>query len=105
MAACYTWRESELNIVWTAFKKLDTDNDGVISVEEFSNLLLSGDDDDGLRTRLVQKRGVSRESLVIEIQKLITQIDRNGDGQIDWDEFLDYMRGAEYTGGLQIRSP
>eukprot|EP01057_Protomagalhaensia_wolfi_P005264 Protomagalhaensia_wolfi_Nauph_80__5263@NODE_567_length_2277_cov_17_437891_g423_i0_p1_GENE_NODE_567_length_2277_cov_17_437891_g423_i0NODE_567_length_2277_cov_17_437891_g423_i0_p1_ORF_typecomplete_len671_score140_29Pkinase/PF00069_25/9_3e69Pkinase_Tyr/PF07714_17/5_5e48EFhand_7/PF13499_6/2_5e11EFhand_7/PF13499_6/1_6e13EFhand_7/PF13499_6/9e15EFhand_8/PF13833_6/0_21EFhand_8/PF13833_6/3_5e06EFhand_8/PF13833_6/0_016EFhand_8/PF13833_6/0_00017EFhand_8/PF13833_6/0_00029EFhand_8/PF13833_6/1_5e06EFhand_1/PF len=96
LAACYTWRESELNIVWTAFNKLDTDNDGVISVEEFSRLLL-GDaegDQDLTQSRLVRRREGNREQLEEDVRQLILQIDRNGDGKIDWDEFIDYMRGV-----------
>ena len=24
LAACYSWQESELNVIWTAFQKMDT---------------------------------------------------------------------------------
>eukprot|EP01053_Blabericola_migrator_P006982 Blabericola_migrator_1__6981@NODE_3539_length_1695_cov_173_318182_g1327_i1_p1_GENE_NODE_3539_length_1695_cov_173_318182_g1327_i1NODE_3539_length_1695_cov_173_318182_g1327_i1_p1_ORF_typecomplete_len271_score57_56EFhand_7/PF13499_6/1_4e13EFhand_7/PF13499_6/2_4e15EFhand_1/PF00036_32/0_053EFhand_1/PF00036_32/5_1e05EFhand_1/PF00036_32/0_00059EFhand_1/PF00036_32/1_3e06EFhand_8/PF13833_6/1_3EFhand_8/PF13833_6/2_5e05EFhand_8/PF13833_6/0_00088EFhand_8/PF13833_6/6_4e08EFhand_5/PF13202_6/0_0015EFhand_5/PF1 len=96
LAACYTWRESELNIVWTAFNKLDTDADGVISVEEFSRLLLGGGDvdQDLTQSRLIKRREGNREQLEEDVRKLVQEIDRNGDGKIDWDEFIDYMRGT-----------
>eukprot|EP01055_Gregarina_sp_Pseudo9_P000358 Gregarina_sp_Pseudo_9__357@NODE_122_length_4124_cov_18_086659_g114_i0_p2_GENE_NODE_122_length_4124_cov_18_086659_g114_i0NODE_122_length_4124_cov_18_086659_g114_i0_p2_ORF_typecomplete_len539_score128_64Pkinase/PF00069_25/6_5e73Pkinase_Tyr/PF07714_17/1_5e48EFhand_7/PF13499_6/0_00038EFhand_7/PF13499_6/3_5e13EFhand_7/PF13499_6/2e14EFhand_8/PF13833_6/0_00043EFhand_8/PF13833_6/0_021EFhand_8/PF13833_6/8_2e05EFhand_8/PF13833_6/0_0023EFhand_8/PF13833_6/3_1e07EFhand_1/PF00036_32/0_00028EFhand_1/PF00036_32 len=99
LAACYTWRESELNIVWTAFNKLDTDSDGVISVDEFSRLLLGSDfDQDLTQSRLVKRREGNREQLEEDVRQLVNQIDRNGDGKIDWDEFIDYVRGTTATG-------
>eukprot|EP01054_Gregarina_sp_Poly1_P003280 Gregarina_sp_Poly_1__3279@NODE_1939_length_3040_cov_145_079717_g361_i1_p2_GENE_NODE_1939_length_3040_cov_145_079717_g361_i1NODE_1939_length_3040_cov_145_079717_g361_i1_p2_ORF_typecomplete_len298_score52_37EFhand_7/PF13499_6/1_1e14EFhand_7/PF13499_6/2_5e15EFhand_1/PF00036_32/0_002EFhand_1/PF00036_32/5_8e05EFhand_1/PF00036_32/0_0002EFhand_1/PF00036_32/9e06EFhand_8/PF13833_6/0_1EFhand_8/PF13833_6/2_1e07EFhand_8/PF13833_6/0_0011EFhand_8/PF13833_6/4_8e07EFhand_6/PF13405_6/0_00059EFhand_6/PF13405_6/0_ len=99
LAACYTWRESELNIVWTAFNKLDTDSDGVISVEEFSRLLLGSETDQDLtQSRLVKRREGNREQLEEDVSQLVQQIDRNGDGKIDWDEFIDYMRGTSPSG-------
>lgn len=94
LAACYTWRESELNIVWTAFNKLDTDHDGVISVEEFTKLLLSGDDEVNQSKLMRPRANQSSEAVEQEIRELVRQVDRNGDGRIDWDEFLDYMRGT-----------
>lgn len=100
LAACYTWRESELNIVWTAFNKLDTDSDGVISVDEFSRLLLGSElDQDLTQSRLVKRREGNREQLEEDVRQLVRQIDRNGDGKIDWDEFIDYMRGTTTSGG------
>ncbi|XP_026192969.1 calcium-dependent protein kinase 2 [Cyclospora cayetanensis] len=77
LAACYSWQESELNVIWTAFQKMDKDGDGKISVPEFE-AVLGGDD-----YRLVPKDTV---------KALVAQIDRNGDGQVDWDEFLHYMK-------------
>ncbi|CDJ35704.1 CAM kinase, CDPK family, putative [Eimeria mitis] len=77
LAACYSWQESELNVIWTAFQKMDKDGDGKISVPEFE-AVLGGED-----YRLVPKD---------TIKALVAQIDKNGDGQIDWDEFLQYMK-------------
>eukprot|EP00921_Rhytidocystis_pertsovi_P016472 GHVQ01025992.1.p1 GENE.GHVQ01025992.1~~GHVQ01025992.1.p1 ORF type:complete len:143 (+),score=22.34 GHVQ01025992.1:250-678(+) len=77
LAACYTWRESELNIVWTAFNKMDKDCDGRISADEFSEIL------GGEGGKLIPQS---------EIRELIDTIDTNKDGQIEWDEFLAYMR-------------
>lgn len=64
--------------MWTAFSKLDKDHDGKISVEEFVELL-NGDG----TTKLLHEGDVA---------ELLRAVDSNGDGQIDWDEFLAYMR-------------
>ncbi|CDJ50823.1 CAM kinase, CDPK family, putative [Eimeria brunetti] len=66
LAACYSWKESEINVIWTAFQKMDKDGDGKISVPEFE-AVLGGDD-----YRLVPKE---------TIKGLVAQIDKNGDGQ------------------------
>ncbi|XP_055389056.1 calcium-dependent protein kinase 6 [Condylostylus longicornis] len=42
LAACYTWRMSEMNVVWSAFNKLDQDRDGRITKEEFATLFKCG---------------------------------------------------------------
>eukprot|EP01057_Protomagalhaensia_wolfi_P005877 Protomagalhaensia_wolfi_Nauph_80__5876@NODE_756_length_2026_cov_31_084046_g568_i0_p1_GENE_NODE_756_length_2026_cov_31_084046_g568_i0NODE_756_length_2026_cov_31_084046_g568_i0_p1_ORF_typecomplete_len648_score155_64Pkinase/PF00069_25/8_3e70Pkinase/PF00069_25/6_3e03Pkinase_Tyr/PF07714_17/5_1e48EFhand_7/PF13499_6/0_00016EFhand_7/PF13499_6/4_2e03EFhand_7/PF13499_6/7_5e13EFhand_7/PF13499_6/4_1e17EFhand_1/PF00036_32/0_0014EFhand_1/PF00036_32/3_3e03EFhand_1/PF00036_32/0_0018EFhand_1/PF00036_32/0_003EFha len=79
LAAAYSWRECELNVMWTAFSKMDKDRDGKISVEEFAELL-QGDD-----TKLLKEE---------DITEMMRAIDRNGDGVIEWDEFLAYMRSS-----------
>lgn len=97
LAAAYTWRESELNIVWTAFNKLDTDNDGCISVHEFCQLLLGDTDSrDVSQSRLLHRRdGANNEQTIREVHEMVRSIDKNGDGKIDWDEFLDFIRGND----------
>lgn len=42
LAACYSWRETEMNVVWSAFSKIDTDGDGKITCDEFIDVLLGG---------------------------------------------------------------
>eukprot|EP01053_Blabericola_migrator_P003229 Blabericola_migrator_1__3228@NODE_194_length_11541_cov_124_962524_g167_i0_p3_GENE_NODE_194_length_11541_cov_124_962524_g167_i0NODE_194_length_11541_cov_124_962524_g167_i0_p3_ORF_typecomplete_len636_score103_37Pkinase/PF00069_25/4e71Pkinase/PF00069_25/4_1e03Pkinase_Tyr/PF07714_17/8_8e50EFhand_7/PF13499_6/0_00059EFhand_7/PF13499_6/5_5e03EFhand_7/PF13499_6/4_2e13EFhand_7/PF13499_6/8_1e15EFhand_1/PF00036_32/0_0022EFhand_1/PF00036_32/0_0024EFhand_1/PF00036_32/0_0028EFhand_1/PF00036_32/7_5e07EFhand_1/ len=81
LAAAYSWRESELNIMWTAFSKMDKDRNGRISVDEFVQLL-QGDD----TSRLLKEE---------DIAAMMTAIDKNGDGVIEWDEFVGYMRSIE----------
>lgn len=76
LAACYCWQETELNVVWTAFQKIDKDGDGRISVREFCDLVLGHDN------KLVPEE---------DVQAMVAQMDRDGDGQIDWDEFVAYM--------------
>ncbi|KAL8275134.1 hypothetical protein Esti_001013 [Eimeria stiedai] len=70
LAACYSWQESELNVIWTAFQKMDKDGDGKISVPEFE-AVLGGDDN-----RLVPKETV---------KALVAQIDKDGDGQASFE--------------------
>ncbi|EZG65883.1 putative calcium-dependent protein kinase [Gregarina niphandrodes] len=83
LAAAYTWRESELNIIWTAFNKLDRDHDGCISVEEFVELLSGQASGTGETSKLIKKD---------EIANILNAVDRNKDGIIDWQEFLAYMK-------------
>ncbi|PFH37490.1 calcium-dependent protein kinase CDPK6 [Besnoitia besnoiti] len=80
LAACYSWQETELNILWTAFQKIDKDGDGKISVREFCDLVLGHDN------KLVPEE---------DMEGLVAQMDKNGDGLIDWDEFVAYMRHEE----------
>eukprot|EP00915_Cephaloidophora_sp_WS-2016_P007943 GHVH01010980.1.p1 GENE.GHVH01010980.1~~GHVH01010980.1.p1 ORF type:complete len:596 (-),score=92.55 GHVH01010980.1:1001-2788(-) len=75
IAACYSWTERHVNVLWTAFQKLDKDGDGRLSVEEFAQVA----NDDG---RFGSKR---------DIKKMLQTLDTNGDGVIDWQEFKDYM--------------
>lgn len=79
LAAAYTWRESEINVMWTAFNKLDRDGDGKISIDQFMELLNSA-----ANARCVHKD---------DIAKLLESADTNHDGLITWDEFLAFMRG------------
>lgn len=74
LAACYTWRESELNVVWTAFSKMDRDGDGKISVDEFIECLFgsSGDKAQPLKTRIVHDERELRKS--VELSKQISNI-------------------------------
>lgn len=81
LAAAYTWRESELNVMWTAFSKLDKDHDGKISVDEFIGLLNQDE------TRLMTAD---------EMELLLQAVDANHDGVIDWDEFVTYMKGDQH---------
>eukprot|EP01069_Polyplicarium_translucidae_P000365 Polyplicarium_translucidae@DN1206_c0_g1_i2.p1 len=80
VAACYTWQDSELNVIWTAFQKLDADGDGKIATHEFAKLLL-GDD----------YRVATRD----ELEAMLAEVDRNNDGVVEWDEFLQYMKSCK----------
>lgn len=59
----------------TAFKMFDKDGSGVITADEIRKVLGFGDT-------------LSRK----QIDRMIKQCDANGDGQIDFDEFVDMMR-------------
>jgi calcium-dependent protein kinase len=54
--------------MWAAFCKLDLNRDGLLTIEELSSVL--GED-------------------IAEAQAMLKTVDKNGDGQIDFDEFLD----------------
>jgi len=61
-----------------AFKLFDQDNSGKIDRDEILKLL-AGDDFDGVYTK---------EAL----DQAIGEVDENGDGEIDFEEFLSMMR-------------
>uniref|UniRef100_A0A7S2HL28 Calcium-dependent protein kinase 1 n=1 Tax=Zooxanthella nutricula TaxID=1333877 RepID=A0A7S2HL28_9DINO len=65
---------------WTAFKVFDLDGDGKISVEELRTLL-----EDESHT---ESMGAERAA------ELLRDVDRNGDGQIDFQEFMAMMNGG-----------
>jgi len=62
---------------WNAFKSLDLDGNGTISVEELKVALTSE---------------TARQGLGVTAEELIREFDSNGDGVIDWQEFHDMMR-------------
>ncbi|KAF7456951.1 calcium-dependent protein kinase CDPK6 [Cryptosporidium felis] len=76
LAACYEWRDSELGVIKAAFNKMDIDGDGKLSVEEFEKVLCKGD-----QKLLAHK----------DWDSIIKAADTNGDGVVDWNEFLNYM--------------
>lgn len=83
LAACFCWRETEMNVVWAAFNKLDTDGDGKITTTEFAQVLLGERGEEGA-THLMNET---------ELDEMLRQIDRNGDGYVEWWEFLRYIKG------------
>lgn len=64
-----------------AFRMFDTDNSGKIDMKEL-NTLLSGE----------EFKDVYSEK---ELRQAIAEVDDNGDGEIDYEEFLDMMKGIE----------
>lgn len=76
---------SQESMVWSAFRKFDRDGSGTIDKAELMNVLC----DDALKDEF---------SLVgdqEEINKIFNEIDLNGDGLIDFDEFFAMVRVAE----------
>lgn len=65
------------SVCWAAFNVFDTDGNGKISRKELSTGDVLGD--------------LSRE----ELARLVRDMDLNGDGQIDFEEFLGMMRDGE----------
>lgn len=70
----------------TAFKMFDVDNSGKIDNDEVI-ALLSGEDLMNL---------VSQEA----IKKAMAEIDQNGDGEIDFEEFMEMMKKATALDGM-----
>jgi len=66
--------------VWAAFRVFDKNGDGTITQSELKQVLESKN----LDTVATRK----------QIQELLKEVDQNGDGQIDFAEFLEMMRRA-----------
>jgi len=64
---------------WTAFKVFDIDGDGRLSLAELNRVLIS-DEDEG-----VDSSGAA---------EVLKGVDLNGDGLIDFEEFMTMMRGS-----------
>ncbi len=67
------------DICWSAFRVFDRNGDGKISQEELKQVVQQGDVSDAV--------GAS------QIGELLKEIDGNGDGMIDFQEFMLMMRG------------
>lgn len=79
------------DVVWSAFRKFDTDNSGTIDKKELAKIIGQQE---------VQE--VMHINDTSEVEEIFSQVDSNGDGQIDFDEFLNMMRAAE--GGKKTKS-
>uniref|UniRef100_A0A0E0KS86 EF-hand domain-containing protein n=1 Tax=Oryza punctata TaxID=4537 RepID=A0A0E0KS86_ORYPU len=66
-----------------AFRVFDANGDGYITVDELGAVLAS----------LGLKQGRTAE----ECRRMIGQVDRDGDGRVDFHEFLQMMRGGGYN--------
>jgi len=66
------------DVCWSAFRLFDKNGDGTISVEELKTVLNTDD--------------VQTLAGPTAIRELMTEIDGNGDGMIDFDEFMCMMR-------------
>jgi len=69
------------DMCWAAFRVFDQNGDGQITLEELKQVLNSGEVEG-----IVGGQG---------IEKLMTEIDSDGDGVIDFQEFMKMMRGAQ----------
>ena len=69
----------------TAFQMFDKDNSGKIDNTEVLDLLAGADDEDNDLSKFVSKDAIS---------KAMAEIDANGDGEIDFEEFMAMMKKA-----------
>lgn len=70
------------DVCWRAFKVFDTDGSGTIDREELKKLLCSDSITDVMQVTYAEA----------EVDKIMKEVDLNGDGNIDFDEFLAMMR-------------
>eukprot|EP00931_Biecheleriopsis_adriatica_P085110 TRINITY_DN5933_c0_g1_i3.p1 TRINITY_DN5933_c0_g1~~TRINITY_DN5933_c0_g1_i3.p1 ORF type:complete len:578 (-),score=167.09 TRINITY_DN5933_c0_g1_i3:168-1823(-) len=67
---------------WAAFCVFDQDNNGQISLKELKEILENGSVDE-----VLDLDGRTTEEILLEV-------DKNGDGSIDFEEFMDMMKGG-----------
>ncbi|CAE7567428.1 CPK2 [Symbiodinium pilosum] len=75
------------DIVWTAFKKFDLDNNGSIDMKELAQVI--GDE------QVVEAMNLKDRGDVSNLVHIFEQVDKNGDGKIDFEEFFQMIRGVE----------
>jgi calcium-dependent protein kinase len=80
------------DVCWTAFSVFDLAGDGKISLQELKKVLGNGSVQELLDT--------DRDSMA----ELLRDIDRDGDGSIDFEEFMAMMRGPRTQGVHSERS-
>ena len=72
---------------WAAFRIFDLDGDGVITKEELRHIL-TGESDNTKMKKVVGDR---------ILNEMMSEVDANGDGQIDFDEFMARLVAAPAT--------
>jgi len=75
------------DVVWAAFKRFDQDQSGTIDRKELANVL---------NDEVKDAFNIEEATVVSDV---FNQVDTNGDGQIDFDEFFQMMRTAGQTAG------
>jgi calcium-dependent protein kinase len=74
------------DVCWSAFKVFDLDGNGTITKDEMAQVFANGSVTDTLKMNKS------------DIQKLMNEADANGDGEIDFDEFMTMIRGGDADG-------
>lgn len=86
-------------VVWQAFKRFDVDDSGTIDIQELGKVL---GDDDVAEAMHLEERGRGA------LSQLFNEVDTNGDGVIDFDEFFAMMLQTEAetsTGCVSPKAP
>jgi len=87
MASAISEREAfNEEVCWEAFRTFDLDGSGSISKDELAQLLGA----DAVKKVVTKGMGVKTS----EIDRIIADADKDGDGQIDFEEFMIMMGGA-----------
>mmetsp|Transcript_99098 Transcript_99098/g.279980 ORF Transcript_99098/g.279980 Transcript_99098/m.279980 type:complete len:526 (-) Transcript_99098:23-1600(-) len=73
------------DVCWRAFKTFDVDGSGCIDKEELKRLLGMHGVGDVMQVQVTEN----------EVNAIMQEVDLNGDGRIDFDEFLAMMRRAQ----------
>jgi calcium-dependent protein kinase len=71
------------DVCWSAFKVFDLDGNGTITKDEMSQVFANGSVTDALKMSPA------------EVQKLMEEADANGDGEIDFEEFMEMIQGGD----------
>lgn len=101
ISACYIWRQNEVRLLKSFFMKIDRNNQGKITREEFKQLLktqkskllsnitksFSAGSEVNYRTTLPS----SNQGVYTEWDAVLDEIDTNRDGLIDWKEFCAFI--------------
>ncbi|KAJ1605639.1 calcium/calmodulin-dependent protein kinase [Cryptosporidium canis] len=101
ISACHIWRQNEVRQLKSFFMKIDRNNQGKITREEFKQLLkaqkskllsnitrsFSAGNDVNYRTILPS----SNQGVYTEWDSVLDEIDTNKDGLIDWKEFCTFI--------------
>eukprot|EP00930_Biecheleria_cincta_P015676 TRINITY_DN12996_c0_g1_i1.p1 TRINITY_DN12996_c0_g1~~TRINITY_DN12996_c0_g1_i1.p1 ORF type:complete len:522 (+),score=141.17 TRINITY_DN12996_c0_g1_i1:38-1603(+) len=77
------------DVCWAAFRVFDRDGNGKISKDELTKVLA-----DGAVAAVAQR----------DIAELLKDVDANGDGEIDFQEFMEMMKGDGPGGNKSTRS-
>mmetsp|Transcript_49473 Transcript_49473/g.80184 ORF Transcript_49473/g.80184 Transcript_49473/m.80184 type:complete len:503 (-) Transcript_49473:95-1603(-) len=72
------------DVCWSAFRVFDRNGDGRISPEELKQVLCSSDVEEALGAQ--------------QVVELMKEVDDNGDGHIDFQEFMQMMKGGKGGG-------